>query len=71
MLPIVIAMLAIVLVAVGVVAYVVWPHRGEKMPVVPVVGSVMRKGVDSLPTLAEPEDAYEPAAAPVRGSHRA
>lgn len=71
MLTIVLAMLGIVLVAGAVLAYVVWPHRGEDIPYVPVVGSAMRKGVDSLPTLGEPADAYEPVDTGAGGAHRA
>jgi hypothetical protein len=55
-LPILIAMLVILVLAAAVVAYVAYPHRGEDLPAVPWVGKVMRRGVDALPTLEEPED---------------
>jgi hypothetical protein len=54
-----VAMLAILIVAGAVVAYVVFPHSGHKMPVVPWLGDAMGKAVDSLPTQESPEDFYE------------
>lgn len=59
MLFIALAMLVILLLAGGVLAYVTWPHRGEPMPVVPQVGAALGKAVDALPTLAQPSDAYQ------------
>ena len=53
MLAIVLMMLLVLAVSVVVVAYVAYPHRGEKMPYLPQVGEAMRKGVDALPTLEE------------------
>jgi hypothetical protein len=44
-----------VLVAAGVAVYVAYPHRGEDLPVVPQVGTAMRKGVDALPVLEDAE----------------
>jgi len=44
-----------VLVAAAVGVYVAYPHRGEKMPVAPQLGTAMRKGVDALPTLEDSE----------------
>ena len=41
-----VAMLAILVVAGAVVAYVVFPHRGDQMPVVPWLGDAMGKAVD-------------------------
>jgi hypothetical protein len=52
-LAIVIVMLVTVLVGGIVLAYVAFPHRGEDLPVAPVLGEAMKKGVDSLPTIAE------------------
>ncbi|KRF36427.1 hypothetical protein [Nocardioides sp. Soil805] len=56
MLVITLVMLFVLVAAVAVVAYVAYPHRGEELPVVPQVGSAMRKGVDALPTIGEYED---------------
>ena len=53
---ILLAMLGIVLLAVLVVVYVAYPHRGEDVPNVPWVGEAMRKGVDRLPTLDNQSD---------------
>jgi hypothetical protein len=47
----VIAMLVILVLAGAVVLYVAFPHRGEDVPHVRWVGRLMRKGVDSAPTL--------------------
>ena len=47
----VIAMLIILVLAGLVVLYVAFPHRGEEMPAAPWLGDVMRKGVESAPTL--------------------
>ena len=55
MIWILLAMFAIVLLAVLVVVYVAYPHRGEELPVVPQLGDAMRKGVDALPTLEDSE----------------
>jgi len=52
---IVVAMLLILVLAGGVVAYVAFPHRGEEMPAVPWVGDAMTRAVDSLPTLDDDE----------------
>ena len=51
MIPIVLAMLAIMILAGVVVLYVAFPHRGEDVPNAPWVGDALRKGVDRLPTL--------------------
>jgi hypothetical protein len=56
MLAIVLVMLLVLVAAAAVVLYVAYPHRGEVLPVVPQLGDVMRKGVDSLPTIGEYED---------------
>ena len=55
MLPIVLAMLAIVAVAAVVVLYVAFPHRGQDVPAAPWVGDVMSKAVEALPTVAPEE----------------
>lgn len=55
MLALVTSMLAITLVAGGVVAYVAWPHRGREMPAAPWLGDALRRGVAALPTVAEEE----------------
>jgi hypothetical protein len=47
----VIAMLVILVLAGVVVLYVAFPHRGEDVPHLNWVGRLMRKGVDSAPTL--------------------
>jgi hypothetical protein len=47
----VIAMLAVLVLAGLVVLYVAFPHRGEEIPAAGWLGDVMRKSVDSAPTL--------------------
>lgn len=59
MLTIAIAMLAILVLAGGVVAYVAFPSRGEPMPAVPWLGEAMGKARRALPTQESPEDFYE------------
>jgi len=45
-------LLFVALVAAGlVVLYVAYPHRGEEMPVVPVLGEAMKSAADAIPTL--------------------
>lgn len=56
MLAIVLVMLLVLAAAVAVVLYVAYPHRGERLPVVPQLGDAMRKGADSLPTIGDHED---------------
>jgi hypothetical protein len=59
----VVAMLVILVLAGAVVLYVAFPHRGEDVPHLPWLGRLMRRGVDSAPTLhntAEEEDAPPP-----------
>ena len=53
MLAIVLMMSFGVLVAGAVALYVAYPHRGEDVPMVPLVGEAMRKGVDALPVLED------------------
>ena len=60
MLLIAVAMTAILLLAAGVVAYVAFPHRGQRMPVVPWLGHAMDKAVNAMPTGTAPQDFYEP-----------
>jgi hypothetical protein len=58
----VVSMLVILVLAGVVVLYVAFPHRGEDVPHVRWVGRLMRKGVDSAPTLdntAEDTPAHE------------
>ena len=49
------AIVVVVLVALAfaatVIVYAAYPYRGEQTPLSPRVGEVMRRGVDSLPTL--------------------
>ena len=58
MLTITIAMLIILLFAIGVVVYAAYPARGHKTPVVPWVGEAMEKAADAMPTL-EAEQSHE------------
>jgi hypothetical protein len=50
-LVVLLAMLGIVLLAIVVVVYVAYPHRGHEVPSAPWIGQAMRRGVDRLPTL--------------------
>jgi hypothetical protein len=52
----VVAMLVILVIAGLVVLYVAFPHRGEDVPHVPWVGDLLRKGVDTAPTLDNTAD---------------
>ena len=63
MLFIVISMVAIVLLAGLVVAFVAFPHRGEEVPGAPWLGESMSKAVDVLPTLDNTAEEREPAEA--------
>lgn len=56
MLTVVVVMVLILGISAVVLAYVAYPHRGEEMPVAPVVGEAMRRGVDSLQTLGGADD---------------
>ena len=49
--PIVVVLLLALVLAVAVILYAAYPYRGEETPLAPLVGRVMRLGVDSLPTL--------------------
>ena len=51
MLAIILMMTLGVLVACAVAVYVAYPHRGEEMPVVPVLGDAMRSAADAIPRL--------------------
>lgn len=53
MILILLAMLGILLLAVLVVVYVAYPHRGQEVPNAPWVGRLMRRGAERLPTLEE------------------
>ncbi|MEI2712611.1 MAG: hypothetical protein V9G04_04770 [Nocardioides sp.] len=68
MTALVIAMLLIVLVSAAVVVYVAYPHRGERMPVVPQIGDAMSKAVDQLPTVDQTTDWPAPAEPGVKSS---
>ena len=61
MLFIVISMAAIVVVAVLVVTFVAFPHRGEDIPGAPWLGESMRRAVDVLPTLDNTAEEAQPA----------
>jgi hypothetical protein len=52
---ILLAMLGTLVLAGLVVVYVAFPHRGEPVPSAPWVGDVLRKGVEMLPTLDDPD----------------
>ena len=54
MIWILVAMLGIIVLAVLVVLYVAYPHRGEEVPNAPWVGDAMRKGVNLLPDAGQP-----------------
>ena len=51
MLWMLLALFLILVVAGLVVLYVAYPHRGEEMPVVPVLGDAMRSAADAIPRL--------------------
>ena len=61
MLFIVISMVAIVVLAVLVVTFVAFPHRGEEVPGAPWLGDSMSKAVDVLPTLDNTGEEPQPA----------
>jgi hypothetical protein len=52
---IMIAMLISLAVAGLVVAYVAYPHRGERMPAVPWLGDALGKAADAAPVIGEDE----------------
>jgi hypothetical protein len=56
MLYLVVAMLVILVLAGLVVLYVAFPHRGEDVPYVGWLGRLLRKGVDTAPTLDNTAD---------------
>jgi hypothetical protein len=47
---VVVLLIALVLSA-AVMLYAAYPYRGEEIPLTPRLGEVMRRGVESLPTL--------------------
>jgi hypothetical protein len=51
----IVAMLVSLAVAGLVVAYVAYPHRGEKMPAVPWLGDALGRAADAAPVLSEDE----------------
>lgn len=52
----VVAMLVIVVLAGLVVVYVAFPHRGEDVPYAGWLGRLLRKGVETAPTLDNTAD---------------
>ena len=72
MLPILISMVAIVVLAVLVVTFVAYPHRGEDVPGASWLGNSMNRAVDVLPTLDNTTDEDDALTEAVRrGSSRA
>ena len=69
MIWILVAMLGIVALAVLVVLYVAYPHRGEDVPNAPWVGEAMRKGVNLLPTLDNQSDEQKYDSRPRENQH--
>lgn len=59
MLTIVLAMLAIVIIAAVVVAYVAFPHRGETLPAAPWLGRAMTRGVEAMPPTLDEESVHD------------
>lgn len=55
-----ISMLVIVAVAGLVVAFVAFPHRGEKLPGAPWLGETLERAAGSLPTIADGDRDPEP-----------
>jgi hypothetical protein len=49
--PIVVVLLLALALAAAVMLYAAYPYRGEETPISPKVGHVLRRGVESLPTL--------------------
>lgn len=58
----VVAMLVILVLAGLVVLYVAFPHRGEDVPYVGWLGRLLRRGVDTVPTLDNTADPVDPGA---------
>ena len=56
MLFLVIAMLVVLVLAGLVVFYVAFPHRGEDVPYLGWLGRLLRRGVDTAPTLDNTAD---------------
>ena len=52
----VVAMLVVLVLAGLVVVYVAFPHRGEDIPYFGWLGRLLRKGVDTAPTLENTAD---------------
>ena len=69
MLVIALVMIVILVMAVLVVTYAAYPHRGEDVPAAPWLGDAMARAVEAAPTIAgEPADDRDEALA---GHHRA
>ena len=65
MLVVVIVMVLILLLAGAVTIYVAYPHRGERLPLAPWLGTAMSKAVDAAPLIAAgPRDSTTSIAAP-------
>jgi hypothetical protein len=58
MLFLVVAMLVVLVLAGLVVVYVAFPHRGEDIPYFGWLGRLLRKGVDTAPTLDNTADDF-------------
>ena len=52
---IVVVLLLALALAAAIMFYVAFPYRGETTPLTPRLGEVLRRGVDSLPTLDREE----------------
>lgn len=55
MVPVLLALLGILLLAVLVVVYVAFPHRGRQVPNAAWLGRALATGVSRLPTLGDRE----------------
>ncbi|MCR1782509.1 hypothetical protein KVF89_08185 [Nocardioides carbamazepini] len=55
MLVVGLAVLLSLVVSAAVALYVAYPHRGEKMPVVPWLGDAMGRAVEAAPVLEDDE----------------
>ncbi|WP_436699219.1 hypothetical protein [Nocardioides sp. BYT-33-1] len=55
MLVVGLAVLLSLVVSAAVALYVAYPHRGERMPVVPWLGDAMGRAVDAAPVLEDDE----------------
>lgn len=51
MLSLVLFMLGVLVLSGLIVAYVAYPHRGQRLPAAPWLGDAMRRGVRAMPTI--------------------